>query len=618
MSAYLFAVTIGPVQEFIAAARRSRDLWFGSWLLSELAKAAAKTIADQAGIESLVFPAPPDLAALDARSSFNVANKIVAVVTQGPAAADVGTLAEDAVRHRLLEVWEPIASKCTHVWNGTGNLRYADLASEQINELAEVNWVAIPSTDLEAYPTERTRLEYLLAARKTTRTFGPSPATPDDRFPKSSIDGMRESVIPEHFYANRGTSPQERKRHAQSLFDHFGAGQAERLSGVDLLKRHGVIGTAEADFPSTSHFAALPLLKRLHDAGNDLTSGLDTYVGVLRRLAPSHAIPRLDKRFHKHSFIDGYDASLLFRERLVDMIDVDDLVKAEQALATYFEAASGSMSMQPEPYYAILHADGDRMGVVLDGQSTPEAHRKVSQALTSFAANARSLIEDADHRGAAVYTGGDDVLAFLPLDTALACAKALHDAYGEALGPFKAQDAQQHEIVSTLSVGIAIVHHIEPLSDALGLARGAEKAAKGVEGKNGLAITLSKRSGADRTVAGSWAGSFFDQLTSFVEAHRCEAVPDSAAYDLQNLVQRVGRTLPPPALKAEVLRIIGRKRGLRGQAQQANNDLIATAQKLPEDRDGARTWNVAQFADELIVARAFARALGPKDKEQLA
>jgi CRISPR-associated protein Cmr2 len=33
---YLMIIGIGPVQEFIASARRSRDLWFGSWLLSEL------------------------------------------------------------------------------------------------------------------------------------------------------------------------------------------------------------------------------------------------------------------------------------------------------------------------------------------------------------------------------------------------------------------------------------------------------------------------------------------------------------------------------------------------------------------------------------------------------
>ena len=36
---YLLTLSIGPVQDFIATARRSRDLWFGSWLLSELSRA---------------------------------------------------------------------------------------------------------------------------------------------------------------------------------------------------------------------------------------------------------------------------------------------------------------------------------------------------------------------------------------------------------------------------------------------------------------------------------------------------------------------------------------------------------------------------------------------------
>lgn len=43
---YLMIFSIGPVQEFIATARRSRDLWYGSWMLSELSKAAAKTISE--------------------------------------------------------------------------------------------------------------------------------------------------------------------------------------------------------------------------------------------------------------------------------------------------------------------------------------------------------------------------------------------------------------------------------------------------------------------------------------------------------------------------------------------------------------------------------------------
>jgi CRISPR-associated protein Cmr2 len=44
---FLFIATIGPVQPFIASARRTRDLYLGSTLLSELSKAAARKIAEQ-------------------------------------------------------------------------------------------------------------------------------------------------------------------------------------------------------------------------------------------------------------------------------------------------------------------------------------------------------------------------------------------------------------------------------------------------------------------------------------------------------------------------------------------------------------------------------------------
>jgi len=90
---YLFLVTIGPVQGFIKTARRSRDLWFGSWLLSELSKVAAKTIVDQNSLQNLIFPAPHDAPTLGAGSTLSVANKIVALVPRPP-----GDLAKWCIR----------------------------------------------------------------------------------------------------------------------------------------------------------------------------------------------------------------------------------------------------------------------------------------------------------------------------------------------------------------------------------------------------------------------------------------------------------------------------------------------------------------------------------------
>lgn len=52
----LLAVSLGPVQEFIAAARSSSDLWAGSHLLSRLAWEAMRVICDALGPEAILFP----------------------------------------------------------------------------------------------------------------------------------------------------------------------------------------------------------------------------------------------------------------------------------------------------------------------------------------------------------------------------------------------------------------------------------------------------------------------------------------------------------------------------------------------------------------------------------
>jgi len=48
--------TIGPVQPFISAARRTQDLWAGSYLLSYLNWAAIEAIAEEIGPDAVIFP----------------------------------------------------------------------------------------------------------------------------------------------------------------------------------------------------------------------------------------------------------------------------------------------------------------------------------------------------------------------------------------------------------------------------------------------------------------------------------------------------------------------------------------------------------------------------------
>jgi len=78
VSNFLLAISIGPVQDFIAAARRMGDLYSGSQILSSISMAVAQSVAETAGKENLIFPYPKALENQDA----SVANVVLAEVKE--------------------------------------------------------------------------------------------------------------------------------------------------------------------------------------------------------------------------------------------------------------------------------------------------------------------------------------------------------------------------------------------------------------------------------------------------------------------------------------------------------------------------------------------------------
>lgn len=635
MPEQLFLVSIGPVQEFIAAARRSRDLWFGSWLLSELAKAAALTIVDSTWEGKLVFPALDSSALRD--ETQNAPNRILAKLDAALPAEKLGDAVIAAVQIRLAALRRPVLEGID--WP-TDRPFLKQLAQAQLDDLLAglMFWAATP---LEPdYTTARKRLEALMAGRKRTRDFGPSPIvqvsdplSPESllRLPKSALDGTRESVIDERLFAQRNDSPQERRRKATYLYEQYRARPAERMSGVDLLKRRGQPGSTEADIPSTSHFAALPLLQRVSNNLDAATIAecAKVFEWRLRELADLGARPQLlAERYRKLSLIGVYDAGILFPERLAEEIDRVDLPQARGVLLDLLKATTNGKA--PEPYYALLAADGDFMGDTIDRFTTAEAHHQFSRALSSFAVNVRAIVEK-QHQGALVYAGGDDLLAFLPLHTALDCAWELTKNFNETIKSVIAQlqqdmrpspDQALPPSPPSLSVGIVIAHHIEPLADTLQLARDTEQFAKQLPGKNALAITLSKRSGVDRRIRGRWGGdggAFFLRIKKFVALHRVEVIPDGAAYELRNLAERLGnaptelRDELETAMRVNAVGIFQRKRGRRGEAKVAAHVIDDLRLALGLAPGNTEPIDVATLADELIIAREFARALGPDE-----
>jgi CRISPR-associated protein Cmr2 len=84
-------------------------------------------------------------------------------------------------------------------------------------------------------------------------------------------------------------------------------------------------------------------------------------------------------------------------------------------------------------YYAILVADGDKMGAAIDALTSVNDHRNFSQQVAQFAQNAERIVRAYD--GHLVYCGGDDVLALLPANRALACARKLHGEFVSCMQP---------------------------------------------------------------------------------------------------------------------------------------------------------------------------------------
>jgi CRISPR-associated protein Cmr2 len=176
--AALLALSIGPVQPFIAAARKTEDLWAGSHLLSRLAWEAIKSLAVALGPDAILFPrlrgvAQVDLwlrgemalpvewfaqtewrnaPASDANPLFAAAlpNRFVAVVPAARA-KELAEACRDAVRGWLLERGLEVVDRLLE----TAKLKdeaaprdenapaYAQMRA-QLDGFPEVHWAAVP------------------------------------------------------------------------------------------------------------------------------------------------------------------------------------------------------------------------------------------------------------------------------------------------------------------------------------------------------------------------------------------------------------------------------------------------------------------------------------------
>lgn len=578
MSNHLLALTVGPVQEFIAAARRTRDLWFGSYLLSEFSKAAAKAVGEYGG--TLIFPAPIRDEDLEAGSELNVANIILAELS-GPDPKAVAQQAKEAAKARWRQFAEPVFKEYQAVIRD-------DIWKDQIDDVIEF-YAAWVSYKPETYRDDRARLMRLLAGRKNCRDF--LPAKGQTGVPKSSLDGLRESVL-----KDPKDKPWPERSHRRLRL-----GKGEQLCVVGLVKR-----TAEGirPYPSVARVAADPWIRGVGD--ENLRSLIDAceQINVSTGDDVIHRLNTSAERGHPHYTKFSFEGTVVFRSRHRELreeaeLSEDDLRPLGDALRDLTRPAG-----EPNPYLAVLVADGDRMGQALSKLDSADKHRQFSRQLSLFAGEARRIVHE--HQGVLVYSGGDDVLAFVPVDRCLTCARALHEEFGKLMKAWVTKDGEK----LTLSVGLAIAHFMENLEDLLEYGRAAEKHAKtprGEDGKqelrNGIAVHLLKRGGGPIMVRTNWSDALDHRLAELADHLKQSAIPTRVATDLHQIA-RVYDDWPSESVAAAIqhdtLRVIAAKQPGGDSAMDQVRELVRGSVV-----DAA---SLRRLGDELLVARQIAVA----------
>ncbi len=599
MTTYLITVSLGPVQGLIAAARRTRDLWCGSWVLSEAARAAARVLhhADPEA-QPLIFPftSDPDRdlkPKTEPGDEANIANILRAQIDlAGPgAAAKLCKQAKEAAENRVRDLGEQAKQRLAlapkdpplrqEVWDA------------QIGDIIECfsAWVPIHGND---YAAAGKRLGRVLNERKATRNFAPAPVLATQGLPKSSLDGARETVLPNWPLQH----PARRK---------LGLGQREQLDALGVIKRMAV---GAEQFTPYSRIAADAWIR-------DLSPG--QRARIAEHYEPIRALDLATRCTGNGDIYNAlpYDGELLFDFRLQNAIAqhrgwyAEAEARFKRLSAALIEIAKardadGQSIGAPVPYAAIVKGDGDHMGRLLSQARTVEDSRAISKALHDFASSVRRIVRD--HCGHAIYAGGDDVLAMVPLISAQDCARKLADQYRERMqGVVRelALDIPADE-QPTLSVGIAIGHVMEPLGALRHRAEQAEQLAKGdneTRPRNALAIQLGIRSGGEYRWRARWDDMDAQRaLTRLTAGFIAGQLPSRIAYDLGAIDRRLGWLRDDDSdeargmREAEVLRALDRARA-EGGSQPIPPDL----QRLL--RTEAKTQGLGRLADTLIIAR---------------
>ncbi len=524
MAQSILKMQVGPVQDFIAQARSTRDMWAGSYLLSWLTAAAMKPFKEHPECE-FIFPQLENqplykMFASDKSSPDGliptIPNVFLVLVPQGM----VKTLAQDAdkqLRSELKKIskqcWDHLVNEFPNVPLDSSKSRWDD----QVSRFPIINWHAVDYTP-EDHDGSIKQLNKHMAARRNTREFQQWGAmTKDDGNVAwdNNLQGAAKDVL---------------------------SGKEEIIGGESLWA-----GNSQGYWKKAGPFGAMNCIKRLFPE-----AVLERKFGDLKEF------------WNEMSMSNTRDLAAMNRAGVSDQLKDED----EKPLPL-------------NPYMAVIAMDGDRMGAALDKIKDKESHKAFSQALATFSEKlVKPIVTDAG--GQLVYAGGDDVLALCPADQALAIAAELREKFLEAMQEFRRLDPAKP---LDASCGIAVAHYKYPLQRAVHEARQAEKRAKTQRDREAFELTLLKHSGETIHWGAKWDSKALKVYEKFNTKVENESLSGRFAYALNELLAPYKLDQPPES--GVPLKEIIRKEFRHVQVRQAKvkGAIVENAEAYLDEKD---------------------------------
>lgn len=498
MSTKTLHFSLGPVQGFVAQARRTRDFWTGSFLLSWLTGQAINEVLNAGG--EAIFPNLENDDLMTAIKLDRQPREIPAVATlpnrfMAKVPAD---FSPEGCRQAVIKAWREIAEVVYIQYI----LPFEDLGCrtrEIWDRQIEGFWDIIWAEGEEARTLDR---------RKNWRVHVPT-IEPGD---KCTLMGNFQELSG----YTRSVSREEREM--QDIFWDAVGGKVrhnlrrnERLCAIAFLKRmfpsvskEAISGSVPDSFPSTSSLASVHWLDQVSTAQPDLCSRFAAKAVALGKISEQKVSLVRKLKKEKPQLADFYDLdpNCFFDSSLENDNLWEDSAAETRNLRNELRGLLKQFKFVPSPFYALLMMDGDKMGKLLSANEGNTG--EISKALGEFSRAVPGIVNN--YNGVCVYAGGDDVLAMLPLEDALPASVALREKYMKVFAEALAEEPRLNEIDNaTISAAIIFAHQNTPLQLVIREAHNTlAKVAKELTGRDSLAIKVLKSSGPNVSWSAPW------------------------------------------------------------------------------------------------------------------